>query len=122
MSQDTIQIRDGRDLLPADRDLRSEPIPFDRRRAKRETCEGTFMASFFSDEAGITLARVSLRDTSKGGASLRSPLEIAPGARFCLYREGHAIADQRGTVARCAQAKDQFILGLRFDAAGSVAA
>lgn len=116
----------GRDLLPADRpaarDAHAEPIPFDRRRARRDPADGTMMASFTSEESGITLARVELRDSSRVGAALRCPLRVAPGTRFSLYRDGRPLTQERGIVARCLESKDQFILGLRFDASADAAA
>ncbi len=115
LTEKTAGTRDRKPLLPADRPQPADPIPFDRRRLARTPSEGSAMASFVSDEAGITLARVEFTDSSREGAGLRCPLQIEPGTRFSLYREGVALGSDRGIVARCTRARDHFILGLRFE-------
>lgn len=122
LTEKAVETRARKPLLPADRPQPADPIPFDRRRHARSASESTAMASFVSDETGITLARVVFTDVSREGAGLRCPLEIEPGTRFSLYRDGAPLSSDRGVVARCTRAQDHFILGLRFEERRNAAA
>jgi hypothetical protein len=122
LTQKTAETRARKPLLPADRPQPTDPIPFDRRRHGRNPSEGSVMASFISDETGITLVRVELKDSSREGAGLRCPLQIEPGTRFSLYRDGLALSSDRGVVARCTCVEDHYILGLRFEERSGAAA
>lgn len=110
---------EGKPLLDADDRQPLAPIPFDRRRCRRDQADGVIMAAFSSEESGITLARVEVINASRGGVALRSPVAIKPGARFSLHRESLPLPGERGTVARCSAREQQFLLGLRFDAAAA---
>jgi hypothetical protein len=115
MLTEPAESRSRKPLLAADRPEPAAPIPFDRRRHPRSPSEGTLMAAFVCDRAGITLARVERLDTSRHGAGLRCPLEIEPGTRFSLQREGSPLSNDRGVVARCTKSNDHYTLGLMFE-------
>lgn len=115
LTEKTAEAHTRKPLLPADRPQPADPIPFDRRRNTRSAATDTVMASFVSDQAGITLARVTITDISREGAGLRCPLQIEPGTRFSLYRDGALLGADHGIVERCTRTQDHYTLGLRFE-------
>ena len=91
------------------------PFRFERRTEGRETASGEAMAAFFDDDGALGLTRVRLVDFSDHGAGLICPVEVEPGARFCLYSDSVPLPHTTGFVACCRVEGEDWRIGLRCD-------
>ena len=95
-------------------------LRLERRDGEREPREGWAMAAFYDEDGALSLTQVELVDASGAGLGLWCPVEVEPGARFCLYSGATRLPHTTGVVARCVPDEDGFRVGLK--CAGRMAA
>ena len=92
-----------------------ETLRLQFRNSERTTARGTVMAAFTDAHGGTRLARVDLRDESRGGLGLICPLPVRVGSRFTIYARLQPIVEDAGIVTRCIRDKGAYRIGLRRD-------
>jgi len=91
---------------------RTDPIPFDRRGAKRVGAAGTVMGAFYDAFGDLVLTPVEIADWSRHGVGLICGTPVAPGSRFTLYGDTLPLPHLSGTVARCQRVGEKYRVGL----------
>ena len=93
------------------------PFRFERRAGGRMPGDGEAMAAFYDEDGALSLTRVTLVDSSRNGLGLVCPVEVEPGARFCLYSRNTPLPHSTGVVVRCRPEGEDWRVGLSCDPA-----
>lgn len=101
---------------PAPAAIQVDPHRLERRASPREKRSGSAMGAFYDAFGGMSLSRVRIVDSSRGGIGLLSDVPAAPGSRVTLYGDDLPVPRMTGIVARCQREGDAWRIGLRCDA------
>jgi hypothetical protein len=92
-----------------------DQLKMERRRSPRRLIEELATAVFHHGRERFGLTRVLVVDSSHTGIGLKTDAYFEPGTRLTLTQNNVPMPHRSGTVVRCVQGDEGFLVGVVYD-------